>query len=133
MADSTARYRDVLRIHDFRLLVLAFLVDQIGGWAYNVVLIVWVFDQTHSPTWLAATTAAGWIPRGLCSPYAGVLADRYERTKVMLGSSLLSFLTMVGVALVVAGSGPPALALVFAAYARPDMVMSLATQLWACF
>jgi hypothetical protein len=31
-----------------------------------------------------------------------------------------------------AGAGV-ALALVFAAYARPDMVMSLATQLWACF
>jgi hypothetical protein len=26
-----------------------------------------------------------------------------------------------------------ALALVFAAYALPDMVMSLASQLWACF
>jgi MFS family permease len=111
MADSTARYRDVLRRRDFRLLVTAFLVDQIGGWAYNVVLIVWVFDRTHSPTWIAAATASGWVPRLLCSPYAGLLADRYERTTVMLGSSLSSFVAMTGVALVVAANGPPALAL----------------------
>jgi MFS family permease len=117
MADSSARYRDVFRLHDFRLLFFAFLVDQIGGWAYSVVLIVWVFDQTHSPTWIAATTAAGWVPRLLFSAYAGVLADRYERTNVMLASSLLSFVAMVGVAFVVAGNGPPALALAFSACA----------------
>ena len=111
MAESSARYRDVLRVRDFRLLVIAFLVDQVGGWAYNVVLIVWVFDRTHSPTWIAAATASGWVPRMLISPYAGVLADRYERTNVMLASALCSFLTMTGVALVVARNGPPALAL----------------------
>src|SRR3954469_14129419 len=114
MADgATTRYRDVLRVRDFRLLVIAFLIDQIGGWAYSVVVIVWVFDQTHSPTWIAITTASSWVPRAICSPYAGVLADRYERTKVMLWSSLLSFVAMIGVALVVAGDGPPALALAF--------------------
>src|SRR4051812_29650163 len=115
MAEGTVRYRDVLGRHDFRLLATAFLIDQIGGWAYNVVLIVWVFDRTHSPTWIAATTASGWVPRMLVSPYAGVLADRYERTTVMLASSLSSFVAMIGVALVVARNGPPALALVFAA------------------
>jgi MFS family permease len=106
-----------LRHRDFRRLVAAFLVDQIGSWAYNVVLIVWVFDETHSATWISATTAAGWVPRLLFSAYAGVLADRYERTTVMLYSALLSFVAMTGVALVVASTGPVALALVFAAIA----------------
>jgi CRP-like cAMP-binding protein len=117
MADGSARYRDVLRIRDFRLLVFAFLVDQVGSWAYNVVLIVWVFDRTHSPTWIAAATASGWIPRLVWSAYAGVLADRYERTSVMLASSLSSFVAMIGVALVVAANGPPALALLLGAIA----------------
>jgi MFS family permease len=115
LAEATTRYRDVLRVRDFRRIVTAFLIDQIGGWAYSVVVIVWVFDKTHSPTWIAITTASGWVPRAVCSPYAGVLADRYERTKVMLWSSLLSFLAMIGVALVVAKDGPPALALAFGA------------------
>jgi MFS family permease len=106
-----------MRHRDFRRLVTAFLVDQIGSWAYNVVLIVWVFDRTHSATWISATTAAGWVPRLLFSAYAGVLADRYERTTVMLYSALLSFVAMTAVGLVVASTGPVALALVFSAIA----------------
>jgi MFS family permease len=117
VADGSGRYRDALRHRDFRLLTGAFLIDQVGSWAYNVVLIVWVFDRTHSPTWIAATTAAGWVPRLVFSVYAGVLADRYERTRVMLGSALASFVAMVGVALVVAGNGPIALALALGAVA----------------
>lgn len=115
MADGATRYRDVLRHRDLRLILTAFLIDQVGGWAYNVVLIVWAFDRTHSPTWIALATASGWVPRLLVSPYAGVLADRYERTNVMLASSLSSFLAMTGVALVVAANGPPALALALGA------------------
>src|SRR5690242_8085878 len=69
---AAGRYRDALRHRDFRRLAVAFLIDQIGGWAYNVVLIVWVFDRTHSPSWVAATTASGWVPRLLWSAYAGV-------------------------------------------------------------
>ena len=68
MAEGTTRYRDVLRVRDFRLIVPAFLIDQIGGWAYSVVVIVWVFDKTHSPTWIAITTASGWVPRAVCLP-----------------------------------------------------------------
>jgi CRP-like cAMP-binding protein/predicted MFS family arabinose efflux permease len=110
---GTGQYREVWKHRDFRLLTWAFLVDEIGSWAYNVVLIVWVFDKTGSPTWVAATTAASWAPRMLFSPYAGVLADRYERTRVMLGSSLLSAAAMVGVTVVIATDAPVVLALVF--------------------
>jgi len=117
VAPAASRYRDALRHRDFRRLAAAFLIDQIGGWAYNVVLIVWVFDRTHSPGWVAATTASGWVPRLVWSAYAGVLADRYERTTVMLVSSLTSFVAMLGVALMVAANGPTAAALLLAAVA----------------
>jgi MFS family permease len=106
-----------MRHRDFRLLIAAFLIDQVGSWASNVVLIVWVFDRTHSPTWIAATTAAGWVPRLVFSVYAGVLADRHERTTVMLSSALLSFVAMAGLATVVASNGPVILALALAAVA----------------
>src|SRR5581483_12039326 len=115
MADQRARYRDALRHRDFRLLTTSFIVDQVGSWAYNVVLIVWVFDKTHSPGSISATTAAGWLPRALFSPYAGVLADRYERSKVMLASALACFVSMTVVALVVAKNGPVLVALALSA------------------
>jgi predicted MFS family arabinose efflux permease len=105
-AGSVGRYRDVLRIGDFRRLMTAFLVDAVGGWAYTVVLVVYVFDRTHSTNWIVATTAAGWVPRLLFSAYAGVLADRYERTRLMSLSYLASFASMTVAALLVAHDAP---------------------------
>ncbi|MDX6285549.1 MAG: hypothetical protein QOG53_1034 [Frankiales bacterium] len=113
--DSRARYRDALASRDYRLLIGSFLIDQIGSWAYSVVLIVYIYDRTGSATYIALTTAAGWVPRLLFTAYGGVLADRYERTQVLLVSSLLCFASMTGLAFVVIKDGPiwSALALSF--------------------
>jgi MFS family permease len=96
-------------------MLTAFLIDQIGSWAYNVVLIVYVYDRTGSATWVAATTAAGWVPRILFSTYAGVLADRFERTRALLVSALLALILMAAIAFVVATGGPILVLLVLAA------------------
>jgi MFS family permease len=85
------RYRDALRARDLRLLLGAFVVDAVGGWAYNVVVIVYLYDRTGSPGLIAVFTACGWMPRLLLSTYAGVLADRYERTRLMVLSALTCF------------------------------------------
>jgi MFS family permease len=112
---SAGSHRDALRHRDFRVMLTAFLIDQIGSWAYNVVLIVYVYDRTGSTAWIAATTAAGWMPRILFSAYAGVLADRFERTRTLLVSALLGLILMAAVALVVATNGPIAVILFLAA------------------
>src|SRR3954469_22605644 len=107
MAGSArGRYRRTLRSHDLRLLLAAFGVDSLGGWAYNVVLIVYVYDRTGSTALIAATTACGWIPRLLLSTYAGGLADRYERTRVMALSALSCLAVTVVLAGVVLADGP---------------------------
>ena len=111
--DTKARYRDALAKRDFRLLLTAFLVDAIGGWAYSVVLIVYVFDRTHSTNWIVATTASAWLPRALMSTYAGAIADRFERTLVMIASAMAAFVTMSVVALLVAVDAPIPLILLF--------------------
>ena len=91
MTGSTGgRFRDALRQRDFRLLITAYIVDALGSWAYYVVLAVYVFDRTHSTEWLAAVGASRWITGLVVGGYAGVLADRYERTRVMVASSLAS-------------------------------------------
>lgn len=102
-APSRARYRDALRARDLRLLLAAFAADSLGGWAYNVVLVVHLYDRTGSTAVIAATSACSWLPRLAVSPYAGVIADRYERRRVMLASAgscaLLVLLLAAGVAL----------------------------------
>jgi Major Facilitator Superfamily/Cyclic nucleotide-binding domain len=95
------RYRDALRVRDFRLLAISSLVDGVGGWSYNVVIAVDVYQRTHSTTWLAVLSGARWVTGLGLSATAGTLADRYERTRVMLVSALLSAVVMSGLALCV--------------------------------
>ena len=107
MAGATGgRYRDALRQRDFRLMVVAYVVDALGGWAYSVVLAVYVWDRTHSTQWLAAMASAGWLTSLLVGGYAGVLADRYERTRLMIVSALANAAVMCVMAVVVGTNGP---------------------------
>jgi CRP-like cAMP-binding protein/predicted MFS family arabinose efflux permease len=103
---SRARYRDALRHRDFRLLTGAFVVNQVGGWAYSVVLAVYLFDRTGSTTVLALSAASRWVPAMLVAGYASVLADRYERTLVMRVSGLAASAAMVVLTVAVAVDAP---------------------------
>ena len=69
--------------------------------------MVTVYEQTHSPLWVAGLSAARWGTRLLLSGYAGVIADRYERIRVMLGSALSSGIVMVAMAVAVGLGSPP--------------------------
>jgi MFS family permease len=112
MASSTrAGYRAALRARDFRLLLSAALIDAIGGWAYSVVLIVYIFDRTGSTNWIVAATTASWVPRLLVSTYAGAVADRVERTLVMQLSALGAFVSMTVAAVLIANDAPVVLLL----------------------
>src|SRR3954468_13733461 len=111
MASSRAGYRSVLRVRDFRLLIASALVDAIGGWACSVVLILYIFDRTGSPTWIVAATTASWLPRLLVSTYAGAVADRIERTLVMQVSALGACVCMSIAAVLIANDAPVVLLL----------------------
>jgi CRP-like cAMP-binding protein/predicted MFS family arabinose efflux permease len=106
MAGSGGRFRDALRQRDFRLLAVSYIVDAMGSWSYSIVLAVYIFDRTHSTEWLASVAASRWITGLLMGSVAGVLADRYERTKVMIVSALASAAVMVVMAVVVGSNGP---------------------------
>ena len=112
---ARGRYRDALRHRDLRLLIGAFLVDQIGSWSYIVVISVYIFDRTHSTQWLAANAACRWGPSLLVASYGGVLADRYQRTTVLIVSALASAVLMVGMSVVVGSDAPVAYVLVISA------------------
>jgi len=115
MAASSGRFRDALRHRDLRLLIGAFLVDQIGSWSYLVVISVYLFDRTHSTQWLAALGICRWGPGLLLASYGGVIADRYERVTILIVSALASAAVMAAMAVVVTTSAPPVLILVLAA------------------
>ncbi len=110
-----AGYRAVLAQRDLRLLFGGLLISTTGSWAYNVALLAFVFDRTHSLGWVGAAGLARLVPQLLLSVYGGVIAERTERIRLMVGSDLLSALWQVGMAALAAAAGPPTLALALAA------------------
>jgi MFS family permease len=114
-AAARSRYRDALRHRDLRILIVSFLVDQIGSWSYVVVISVYIFDRTHSTQWLAAAGICRWAPGLVLASYGGVVADRYQRTTIMIVSSLAAAVLMAGMAVVVATDAPVILVLVLLA------------------
>ena len=75
--------RSGLRHRDFRFFIGAFATSAIGSWAYQVALAVWLIDATGSATWVAGSTVARFAPALLMSAYGGVIAERFERVRLM--------------------------------------------------
>jgi CRP-like cAMP-binding protein/MFS family permease len=113
-AAASAGYRSALRRRDLRLLLGGLVVSATGSWAYSVALLAFVFAKTHSLTWVGAASLARFIPALVFSPYAGVVADRFERVRVMAASDLLCVAFQVGLTLVAAFDGPVLAAVVLA-------------------
>jgi MFS family permease len=109
------RYRSALAHRDLRLLLGSLVVSATGSWAYNVALLAFAFEQTHSLAWVGAAGTVRFVTALLLSTYAGVVAERRERIRLMVSADWLCAVWQVGLALVAAADGPVALALVFAA------------------
>jgi MFS family permease len=104
-----------LRHRDFRLLLTGYTAALIGSWAYNVGLAVWIYEETGSATWLAVATICRFVPALLFSTYAGVLADRFERVRLMVSLDLAAAVFMAVLAVETALGAPVAVVLLTAA------------------
>ena len=101
----------------FRRLLASLAVSQAGDWLYNLALLAFVYERTHSSAWLGVTTAARVLPIVVFGPLGGVVADRYDRRRLMLASDAVRFVLMLALALVAAAGLPVVLAPVIAALA----------------
>jgi MFS family permease len=109
--------RAALRYPAFRYLLSALAVSQVGDWLYNLALVVLVYDRTHSALWAGATTAARVVPVVVLGPLGGVLADRFDRRRVMIACDLARMGLMFVLAAMAAAGLPIVLAPVIAAAA----------------
>ena len=101
-------YRSALAHRDLRLLLAAMLVSMVGSWAYNVALLAVVYERTESLAWVGAATLGRFLPQLILSPYAGVVAERFERIRVMAVSDLIAAASQAALAvLVLAGASAP--------------------------
>lgn len=122
---DTARngYRSALRHRDFRILMVRYLTSGVGSWAYVVALVALVYDQTGSPAWVAAISIARLGPQFVLGSYAGVVAERFERTRVMLLADLGALVAMAGLIVVALTDAPVLIAIVLAALTSSSTIM----------
>lgn len=106
--------RQAFASRDFRLLLTGMAVSEAGSWLYGVALIVFVFDETRSATWVAAATILRTIPYVILGPLGGVIADRYERRTVMVVSDVTRAALMFLLATAAAAAMPVGIAIALA-------------------
>src|ERR1700760_3931210 len=92
--------RAALRYPAFRKLLGGLAVSQIGDWLYNLALVTLVYSRTHSALWAGVPTAARVVPIVAMGPLGGVIADRFDRRRLMIASDLIRLALMLVLALV---------------------------------
>ncbi|MFZ0920500.1 MAG: MFS transporter [Candidatus Dormiibacterota bacterium] len=108
-------YRSLFLIRDYRLLFSGLTISMSGSWAYNVALVVFVFNATHSPAWVAAASMTRFLSALVASPFGGLIADRIERVRLMVTLDTTALSLQTALAVVAALNGPVVLAIVLAA------------------
>ena len=116
-------YRSALAQRDLRLLLSALTVSQTGTWAYNVALLAFVFDRTHSLAVVGAAGVVRFVPALVLSPYGGVIAERTERIRLMIGADLGCAVWQGAATVLAAAGGPVVLVLIVAALTSATSVV----------
>ncbi len=94
-----------LRIRNYRIYTIGNLISLSGTWVQRVAVGWLAWQLTHSGAWLGLCAAADLIPVVVISPFAGALADRVNRIRLiwttqiaaMAQAWLLAFLTFTGI------------------------------------
>lgn len=93
------------RVRNFRLYAAGAIVSNVGTWMQRVAQDWLVLELTHSGTALGIVTGLQFLPALFVSPYAGLVADRFPKRRVLMGTQvamgavalLLGLLAVTGV------------------------------------
>ncbi len=88
-ASPDSGYRAVMMIPDFRYLWIGSTFAFIASAISQVALPILVYDLTKSASLMSIILIVQLIPRAILSPFAGVLADTFDRRRLMLGSCVI--------------------------------------------
>jgi MFS family permease len=75
-----------LRVRNYRLFTAGQLVSQSGTWMQSIAQNWLVLQLTHSGTALGITTGLQFLPTGLFGMWGGVIADRFDRRKIIMAT-----------------------------------------------
>lgn len=95
-----------LRFHDFRLLAAGRFLEALGEQMLGVAVGWELYERTHSPLALGIVGLVQVLPVIALALPAGHLADRFERKRIVLGTTVLLTLGAIGLTLLSHGHGP---------------------------
>ncbi len=98
LGDSAAAFRAVVANPDLRRLQLAWAWSIVGHWAYLVAVSVYAYREGGEAA-VGIVFALRLIPAAIIAPFAGLLADRYPRQRVLLFTNFAR-IVLVGAAAV---------------------------------
>jgi MFS family permease len=104
--------RAALRHRVFRRVFIGAFLSNIGSWMQNVVLGALAYDLTGSPTFVGILLFAQLGPLLLFSLVGGMLADAFDRRRLLVTVSVLQGLLSLVLAAVAATADPSRVALV---------------------
>src|SRR5438477_1596105 len=92
-----------LASRNFRVFFCGQSVSLIGTWMQQVAVSWMVYRLTHSAWWLGAVAFASQCPSFFLAPFAGVIADRWNRRTVLLVTQSLALIQAVALAVLTSG------------------------------
>ena len=104
--DSKTAMAEAFRNRNLRRLNLAFAGSVIGDWAYAVGMSVYAYTRGGA-TAVGVLAVVRYVSMALLSPFTSLLADRFDRRRVMVIADLLRVVLVGLAAFVVAADGPP--------------------------
>ena len=111
-AIRTGSARAALRHDTFRRVFIGAFLSNIGSWMQNVVLGALAYDLTKSPSFVGVLLFAQLGPLLLFSLVGGLLADAFDRRRLLVAVSLLQGVLSLGLAWVARVEDPSRAALV---------------------
>lgn len=85
---------------NYRNLWLGAVISQLGDWFNLIASASLIADLTDAGTAISYLFLARFLPLFFFSPFAGVLADRFDRRLILVGTNLLRALTVLGFLLI---------------------------------
>jgi MFS family permease len=85
---------------NFRLLFVGQAISQLGDWFNSVAVYALLLDLTGSATAVAWMMIVQFLPIAIVGPVAGVVVDRVNRRRLMIGADLVRGFLILGLLLV---------------------------------
>ena len=90
-SESDGKYAVLLQYH-YGFYTAGSTISLFGMWAHKLAVAWLAWELTQSSFWVGAVAFSELIPSMILAPYAGVIADRYDRRLITIVSQVLGML-----------------------------------------